>query len=181
MSPPLRSIQTRNVDVSTFISRFRLADVFARSGSCGVVCEEAEEAGEVAIDTETMGLNLQRDRLCLVQLSSGDGNAHLIQITTEALKKKEGFSNLKRSVKKINFKPKVILTAYQYFYSEKFKFWLAMRMLEKENKPLKDILKETMIVYVSVLGGDFVLQQVTPVANSLTSETTGAFTNDPQF
>ncbi len=34
----------------------------------------------VAIDTETMGLNPRRDRLCLVQLSSGDGNAHLVQI-----------------------------------------------------------------------------------------------------
>ena len=33
----------------------------------------------VAIDTETMGLDLSRDRLCLVQLSSGDGNAHLVQ------------------------------------------------------------------------------------------------------
>lgn len=33
----------------------------------------------VAIDTETMGLNPARDRLCLVQLSSGDGNAHLVQ------------------------------------------------------------------------------------------------------
>ena len=32
----------------------------------------------VAIDTETMGLNLQRDRLCLVQLSAGDGDAHLV-------------------------------------------------------------------------------------------------------
>ena len=35
---------------------------------------------EVAIDTETMGLGLARDRLCLVQLSSGDGTAHLVQI-----------------------------------------------------------------------------------------------------
>ena len=35
----------------------------------------------VAIDTETMGLDPRRDRLCLVQLSSGDGNAHLVQIT----------------------------------------------------------------------------------------------------
>lgn len=35
---------------------------------------------EVAIDCETMGLIPQRDRLCLVQLSSGDGNAHLVQI-----------------------------------------------------------------------------------------------------
>lgn len=34
----------------------------------------------VAIDTETMGLEPRRDRLCLVQLSSGDGNAHLVQV-----------------------------------------------------------------------------------------------------
>jgi ribonuclease D len=34
----------------------------------------------VAIDCETMGLIPHRDRLCLVQLSSGDGNAHLVQI-----------------------------------------------------------------------------------------------------
>ncbi|OIQ05277.1 MAG: ribonuclease D [Rhodobacteraceae bacterium CG2_30_10_405] len=34
----------------------------------------------VAIDTETMGLDPRRDRLCLVQMSSGDGNAHLVQI-----------------------------------------------------------------------------------------------------
>lgn len=33
----------------------------------------------VAIDTETMGLNPARDRLCLVQLSAGDGTAHLVQ------------------------------------------------------------------------------------------------------
>jgi ribonuclease D len=33
----------------------------------------------VAIDTETLGLNLNRDRLCLVQLSRGDGNATLVQ------------------------------------------------------------------------------------------------------
>ncbi|MDF1735881.1 MAG: hypothetical protein P1U37_11390 [Minwuia sp.] len=34
----------------------------------------------VAIDTETMGLNPHRDRLCLVQLSAGDGDAHLVKI-----------------------------------------------------------------------------------------------------
>ncbi|MFD1704790.1 ribonuclease D [Methylopila henanensis] len=34
----------------------------------------------VAIDTETLGLNPQRDRLCLVQLSTGDGDADLVQI-----------------------------------------------------------------------------------------------------
>ena len=34
----------------------------------------------VAIDCETMGLHPHRDRLCVVQLSGGDGNAHLVQI-----------------------------------------------------------------------------------------------------
>jgi ribonuclease D len=34
----------------------------------------------VAVDTESMGLNWDRDRLCLVQLSSGDGHTHLVQL-----------------------------------------------------------------------------------------------------
>jgi ribonuclease D len=34
----------------------------------------------IAIDTETMGLNPHRDRLCLVQLCAGDGNCHLVRI-----------------------------------------------------------------------------------------------------
>ena len=37
----------------------------------------------VAIDTETKGLKLARDRLCLVQLSDGNGDAHLVQISAE--------------------------------------------------------------------------------------------------
>lgn len=37
----------------------------------------------VAIDCETMGLNPVRDRLCLVQLSGGDGNAHMVQISRD--------------------------------------------------------------------------------------------------
>lgn len=36
--------------------------------------------GSVAIDTETLGLNPKRDRLCLVQLSAGDGTAHIVQL-----------------------------------------------------------------------------------------------------
>lgn len=36
--------------------------------------------GAIAIDTETMGLNPHRDRLCLVQLSPGDGTVHLVQL-----------------------------------------------------------------------------------------------------
>ena len=38
----------------------------------------------IAIDTETMGLNPRRDRLCVIQISTGDGNAHVIQIDSKA-------------------------------------------------------------------------------------------------
>jgi len=34
----------------------------------------------VAVDSETLGLNTFRDKLCVIQLSSGDGNAHLVQM-----------------------------------------------------------------------------------------------------
>ena len=43
--------------------------------------EDLDLGPVVAIDCETMGLNPHRDRLCVVQLSGGDGNAHLVQIT----------------------------------------------------------------------------------------------------
>lgn len=35
----------------------------------------------VAIDCETMGLNPHRDRLCLIQMSGGDGNTHIVQVS----------------------------------------------------------------------------------------------------
>ncbi|THH34707.1 ribonuclease D [Aliishimia ponticola] len=37
----------------------------------------------VAIDCETMGLNPNRDRLCVVQMSGGDGNAHIVQVAKD--------------------------------------------------------------------------------------------------
>ena len=41
--------------------------------------EGLDFAGAVAVDTETQGLQPRRDRLCVVQLSAGDGTAHLVQ------------------------------------------------------------------------------------------------------
>jgi ribonuclease D len=49
----------------------------------------------VAIDTETLGLNPNRDRLCLVQLSAGDGDADLVQISPG----QGGAPNLERLLK----------------------------------------------------------------------------------
>ena len=51
---------------------------------CGDLPEGIEFGSIVAIDTEAMGLNPHRDRLCLVQLSAGDGDAHLVQFASGA-------------------------------------------------------------------------------------------------
>ena len=59
----------------------------------------------VAIDTEAMGLNHKRDRLCLVQLSNGNGICHLVQIQNNILKPK----NLIKL-----FKNKKILKIFHY-------------------------------------------------------------------
>jgi len=52
--------------------------------------------GAVAIDTETMGLSLDRDRLCLVQLSPGDGSADVVQIPRHAAGMRHAAPNLQR-------------------------------------------------------------------------------------
>ena len=49
----------------------------------GDLPEDLDLGPLVAIDCETMGLNFNRDRLCLVQLSSGNGVAHMVQIEVE--------------------------------------------------------------------------------------------------
>jgi len=41
------------------------------------------QGGAVAVDTEAMGLNPRRDRLCVVQLSPGDGSADVVQVLPE--------------------------------------------------------------------------------------------------
>jgi len=40
-------------------------------------------AGDIAVDTETMGLDLNRDRLCVIQISNGDGDAYLVQFSKD--------------------------------------------------------------------------------------------------
>ena len=49
----------------------------------------------IAIDTEAMGLNHARDRLCLVQLSSGNGVCHLVQMQNNGIKPKNLIKLLK--------------------------------------------------------------------------------------
>ena len=50
----------------------------------GDLAPDVDLGSVVAVDTEAMGLNPRRDRLCLVQLSAGNGEAHLIQLSPGA-------------------------------------------------------------------------------------------------
>ena len=60
---------------------------------------EIEFEGSVAIDTETMGLKTNRDRLCLIQLSAGNGDAHLLKIDNNKLNTSQKYKNLKKVLK----------------------------------------------------------------------------------
>jgi ribonuclease D len=62
----------------------------------GDLPELSRYTNSVAIDTETMGLDPHRDRLCLVQMSNGDGSADVVQIPKGHGKNAGGASNLKR-------------------------------------------------------------------------------------
>ena len=50
----------------------------------GDLPEDVDFGDSVAVDTEAMGLKIGRDRLCLVQLSSGDGDAHLVKFDADS-------------------------------------------------------------------------------------------------
>ena len=60
---------------------------------------EIEFEGSVAIDTETMGLKTNRDRLCLIQLSAGNGDAHLLRIDKSMLNTTHKYKNLIKILK----------------------------------------------------------------------------------
>ena len=62
----------------------------------GDLPDPSRYTGAIAIDTETMGLDLTRDRLCVVQLSPGDGSADVVQIAPHAAADPTAAPNLKR-------------------------------------------------------------------------------------
>lgn len=58
--------------------------------------------------------------------------------------------------------------------------FMEMKFILKETKPLKTLFRDVVIVYLSVLGGIFIVEQVIPIKGNLT-EKIGAFTNVPNF
>jgi hypothetical protein len=65
------------------------------------------------------------------------------------------------------------------FFISKF---LEMRYVDKETKPLKLLVKDSLLVFVCVLAGNFILEQVKPViAENMPQMNPAAFTDNPPF
>jgi len=61
-----------------------------------------------------------------------------------------------------------------------FKF-IVMRFVEKENKPLKVLVSDSLLVYFSVILGYFVIEQVNPVIVNVSDKNIHVFTDNPGF
>jgi len=115
--------------------------------------------GAVAIDTETMGLDVSRDRLCVVQLSPGDGSADVVQIPPHGadapnLKRLLGDKALLKIFHFARFDLATLCTAFglmpEPVYCTKIASRLARTYTDKHG--LKDLVRE-------VLGQDLSKQQ----------------------
>ena len=58
--------------------------------------------------------------------------------------------------------------------------FIEMRFIEKESKPLKILIRDALVVYISVIFGDFIIRQVNPVIHSA-AKVTPVFTDNPGF
>mgnify|MGYP001430895610 FL=1 len=134
----------------------------------------------IAIDCEFMGLNVERDRLCLVQISSGNGDAHIIQLN----KDKYSAPNLKNVLidEKINkifhyaradllFIKKYLNVNVQNINCTKLMSKIARSYSDKHG--LKDLIKEFIGIDISKqlqtsdFGGDLSTKQLQYCANDV--------------
>jgi len=118
----------------------------------GDLPDSFQSGSSVAVDTETLGLNPHRDRLCVVQLSSGDGHAHLVQLDEKDYAEAK---NLKRvlgdpSVEKIFHFARFDIAVIRYYlgvdvtpvYCTKIASKLVRTYTEKHG--LKDLARELL-------------------------------------
>jgi len=111
----------------------------------------------IAVDTETLGLKPQRDRLCLVQISSGDGNAHLVKLAPGDYARAKNLKALlkNRKVLKIfHFARFDVAAIYKYLgvrcapvYCTKIAAKMTRTYTERNG--LKDILRDLLGVEIS--------------------------------
>jgi hypothetical protein len=75
----------------------------------------------------------------------------------------------------------IIASLISFFYLI-VKF-IEMRFIEKDNKPLKVLIKDTLVVYLCVLLGNFIVEQINPslLGEEATNTVTQVFTDNPGF
>ena len=115
--------------------------------------------GPVAIDTETMGLKTLRDRLCLIQISDGNGDAHLIKISNDK-RSHRNHKNLikilrdKKVLKIFHFARFDLAALSHYICTVKGPIWctkIASKLARTytDRHGLKDLCKELLLVEIS--------------------------------
>ena len=135
---------------------------------------------KIAIDCEFMGLNVERDRLCLVQISSGNNDAHIIQLNKE----KYNAPNLKRLLKNENIKKIFHYARADLLFIKKYlnidvQNIICTKVMSKiarsysDKHGLKDLIKEFIGVDISKhlqtsdFGGDLSNKQLEYCANDV--------------
>lgn len=59
--------------------------------------------------------------------------------------------------------------------------FIEMRFIEKESKPLKILVRDSLLVYFSIVLGFFIINQIKPILNGESNQITPAFTDNPGF
>ena len=59
--------------------------------------------------------------------------------------------------------------------------FIEMRFIEKESKPLKILVRDSLLVYFSIVLGFFIINQIKPILNGDSNQITPAFTDNPGF
>ena len=118
--------------------------------------EKLDLGNIVAIDTETMGLNPARDKLCLIQLSSGNGICHLVKIIDSRKKPKNLLKLLKNSkVQKIFHFARFDVAVLKYTYKINIKNIYCTKIASKlgrtytDKHGYKDLCRELLNVTIS--------------------------------
>lgn len=70
-----------------------------------------------------------------------------------------------------------IVIALIYFFAK----FIEMRFIMKESKPIKNIVRDSLLVCFSTIVGLFISQQLTPIKKVLSATSTQAFTDAPDF
>ena len=134
----------------------------------------------IAVDGEFMGLNVRRDPLCLIQISSGDSNAHIIQLNRENYKAPNLINILKdEKIVKIFHYARADLAHIKYYLKTDTKNILDTKIASKlarsysDNHSLKILIKEFINIDISKqfqnsdFGGELTPSQLKYCANDV--------------